>query len=388
MEGKKKKLSSSQFAMRYNAAREANEGYESENEDDLTYEPSQIPLDFQVEAVIPPTKSLTTPISHKKSTWRWNDEMVDNLVPKIYEYKIKKDFEGKDMESDLVKMYEDVTKMMAILYRLDHFGRVESSNIDVELSAEERIKCLNDIQAEKKAIKIGYGRVKEKIKQLCCNFKRVIVDGTRSGGGKMICQNWDHVVKIWGDCPSVTRILEANTSQVVNNKKNEDQLEGNILSEDNETDQVEEQESEEPKQRKHPLIEQSRGAKLIDDKHAKLEKILSAPQRDLLMANVAKEELALRKKHAEVMQKSPDGLEKAVETMAKSLASFGDQIGSGLMLLAQSLGTNQSAQHTYHHPGFQPTFQCTTRTSALYSAALHKCNKFILHKHAEYTSQR
>eukprot|EP00794_Sanderia_malayensis_P006468 gene6468-7203_t len=339
MEGKKKKLSSSQFAMRYNAAREANEGYESENEDDLTYEPSQIPLDFQVEAVIPPTKSLTTPISHKKSTWRWNDEMVDNLVPKIYEYKIKKDFEGKDMESDLVKMYEDVTKMMAILYRLDHFGRVESSNIDVELSAEERIKCLNDIQAEKKAIKIGYGRVKEKIKQLCCNFKRVIVDGTRSGG------------------------VRQETDQVKNKK---------VKSQ----------------KKKTSLIEQSRGAKLIDDKHAKLEKILSAPQRDLLMANVAKEELALRKKHAEVMQKSPDGLEKAVETMAKSLASFGDQIGSGLMLLAQSLGTNQSAQHTYHHPGFQPTFQCTTRTSALYSAALHKCNKFILHKHAEYTSQR
>ena len=46
--------------------------------------------------------------SDEKQRWTWNDEKVHNLNVSLYEQKVKKDFEGTDMEADLVKMYEDI----------------------------------------------------------------------------------------------------------------------------------------------------------------------------------------------------------------------------------------------------------------------------------------
>ena len=36
--------------------------------------------------------------------------------------------------------------------------------------------------------------------------KKSVVDGTRSGSGGLIIENWDQLVSIWGGCPSVKQI--------------------------------------------------------------------------------------------------------------------------------------------------------------------------------------
>lgn len=59
--------------------------------------------------------------------------------------------------------------------------------------------------------------------------------------------------------------------------------------------------------------------KLCDNKRKKLEKNLSTQQRDQIMVKVAKEELELKKKNAETLEKSVKGMEAMVETMAQSL---------------------------------------------------------------------
>ena len=298
------------------------------------------------------SKSKPTEAKPKTPRWRWNDEMIDSLILCLHDYKIKKDFEGKDMESDLVKMYEEIRQMMAILYPPDYFGPVKISSINRELRSEERIKHSNAIQEEQRNIKIGYGRIKERLKLVRRNFKKAVVEGTRSGSGKIILQNWEYLVKIWGGCPSVTRIEGAITTQVINNENNEDETENfNLFDEDGEAEiQDEMLENRDPNSQKEQPAEKSKGAKLMDNKRAKLEKNLSAQQRDLVMVKVAKEELELKKKTAEMLEQSARGMEKAAEAMAKSLESFGDQLGSGLILLAQSLAATQNTQQSYHQP--------------------------------------
>ena len=114
------KLSAAQIVQRYAAtASEAIENSQSEDEGDLTVETPSTPVgNSPVEAS---SSSKSKPIEAKTTRWRWNDEMIDSLILCLHDYKIKKDFEGKDMESDLIKMYEEIRQMMAVLYPPDHF---------------------------------------------------------------------------------------------------------------------------------------------------------------------------------------------------------------------------------------------------------------------------
>ena len=40
-----------------------------------------------------------------------------------------------------------------------------------------------------------------------------LIEGTRSGSGKMIIQHWGSLALIWGGCPSVTKIAGPSISQ-------------------------------------------------------------------------------------------------------------------------------------------------------------------------------
>ena len=116
-----------------------------------------------------------------------------------------------------------------------------------------------------------------------------------------------------------------------------------------------------------------------------MEKPLSSRQRDEVMLRVAKEELELKKKNAEILQNSAKGMENMVDQMSKSLTSLGQQLGNGLAMLAQAISTNpqqqllqqQSQQHfmprvySYCHPRTQNQFQknSTSFTSMLDGSA-------------------
>lgn len=47
------------------------------------------------------------------------------------------------------------------------------------------------------------------------------------------------------------------------------------------------------------------------------------------------------------MEKSTHGMEKMLEAMTQSLTSLGQQLGGGLMLLAQAMASNQNNQNAY-----------------------------------------
>ena len=182
--------------------------------------------------------------------------------------------------------------------------------------------------------------------------------GTRSGSGKLFIEHWDQLAMIWGGCPSVTRIEGAVVSLAEQNTQNfsDNEIES-PTAEIEETSETPETPEEEPptnvnaKKKNENCSNGDGPQKMKDNKRLKLERPLSALQRDQVMVRIAREELEVKKRNADILEQSAKGMEKMVETMAQSLNSFGPHLGNGLTLLAQSLATPPSQQ--YQAPTYQ-----------------------------------
>ena len=59
-----------------------------------------------------------------------------------------------------------------------------------EMSKEEFKEHKKNADAQQKAIKLGYDRIKAKVKKLRSNFQKAVAEGTRSGGGRIIKDNF------------------------------------------------------------------------------------------------------------------------------------------------------------------------------------------------------
>ena len=221
--------------------------------------------------------------------WKWTEEKLDALVSCLYDDKIQKDFDGKDMESDLIQLYEDIRKMMARMFPGEEFGPEATTIIPSEISESERALLQRDIVIENKEIKVGYNRIKYRVKQLRQNFKKAVVDGTRSGSGRLIIENWDHLVSIWGGCPSVNQIKGAVVSSPDNEimdsrmdrdiDSSEQEMESNVQPEIDEFDLTEEEESLCQRKRKktqESAVDEPKKIKVSENKRRKLDKPLSA----------------------------------------------------------------------------------------------------------------
>ena len=345
-------------------------------------------LNEEQETLLDASQMSNSSSEPKSRRWTWNDEKITSLIGCLYEYKVKKDFEGKDIEADLIKFYEDIRQLMARLYPSEDFGMEEIDELPTDADDQEKLRLQKIIAEQTKQIKTGYGRIKSRIKIIRQNFKRAVVAGTRSGSGKIIIQNWDELLMIWGSCPSVKRIDGPVMTKTMNEVESDDST-SNDIPQDNDEEILEEP-SAYPKRKARPLDssdeeESSKPLRLKDKKRSKMEKPLSSRQRDEVMLRVAREELELKKKNAEILQNSAKGMEAMVGQMSKSLTALGQQLGNGLAILAQAISTNpnqqflhqQSQQHfmspvfSYCHPETQNKFQknSTTFTSMLGGSA-------------------
>ena len=48
----------------------------------------------------------------------------------------------------------------------------------------------------KNQIRIGYERVKQKVKDIRQEYRKAVTEGRRSGSGKLVADNWDLLKKI------------------------------------------------------------------------------------------------------------------------------------------------------------------------------------------------
>jgi len=90
--------------------------------------------------------------------------MVDYLLNCLTEIKTESEFLGKDFEADLVKLYGEVRIMMAKKFGSDDFGPVDVTAPGENSSKSEFDVYRAKLAVERKQIKTGYERVKEKAK--------------------------------------------------------------------------------------------------------------------------------------------------------------------------------------------------------------------------------
>ena len=298
--------------------------------------------------------------------WIFDDDMTASLVESLKNYKADKEDKGIDFEGDLVKLYGDIREVMAAKYDETNFGPVQlhASETDVNDMSKEDYKAFKEkFDKEQKLIKLGYERIKAKIKKIRASFQKAVLEGTRSGSGKVIKEHWDALIQIWGGAPGTVPLeygesslngfqpeVEDEASQLERIHGVEPTIHDNIIDESEEENDT----SKKPKKRKCPT------ALYVDEKRKKLEKSLSCKQRDNVMLQIMKEDLALKKKSMTTDESNKSADANAMVKIADSMQMLSHAIMTGFNHL---VAVNQSNQQPFPQQPFPQQYQVLTNSN-------------------------
>ena len=79
-------------------------------------------------------------------------------------------FKGLGFETDLIRLYQEVKTMMAKHYITGEIGPVAASGAEEDIETYMKIK----IADKKKAIKIGYERAKQRVKDVRQDYRKAV----------------------------------------------------------------------------------------------------------------------------------------------------------------------------------------------------------------------
>eukprot|EP00794_Sanderia_malayensis_P020862 gene20862-22914_t len=296
-----------------------------QDDEELQLLDDNMPVNDRVEQ----QKHASQTAEEKKMRWKWTDEMTEKLILFLHEHKSKMDYKGKDMEADLTTLYSEMRRMMGSIYPPECFGPLDIAVAEKGLVGKEKELSCRKIAREKKSQKTGYERIKSKIKGIRQNFKKAVTEGTHSGSGRLMVENWDSLVFIWGGCPSVSCVGGSVQSL------------GDCDSEDKSLD-----------------TDSSGRTMENDEKHAEAadsesQDSIEEAQRDQMMVRAAKDELELKKQSVEILQGSTKSMEIMVTNISQSINCLGQQLGNGLAMLAQAMGRFCNKRETPHQQMYQ-----------------------------------
>ena len=368
------------------------------SQDEVTKEPKE---------AINSEASASAKTKKKTARFIWTTKMQESLLASLMDIKTQYEFNGLDFEADLPRMYGEVRVKMAKIY--SEFGPIEVQRIKEDVAPEDLASLKAKADEEKKSVKKGYERTKQKIRDIRQDYRKAVTEGRRSGSGKVVCDNWDTLKVIWGGSPATTTIrnsvnslnLEESEDIMVddlnddmyretldlpntNNGVDDEQMQDN--AEDNESDNGTESEDDDNNEEQQDNKEQGKKSEVqqeqskekpiqnnskneekqkpknqfVDNKRKLLEKQLSANQRDQLYLKIAKDEYIMKEKMVNALSEATKESNKAFSDISKSIEKVGTSIESGLTALAQAIGgMNQQRpqptfdydQHpTFHHP--------------------------------------
>ena len=261
---------------------------------------------------------------------------------------------------------------------LDQLTYTLPSDIDDE-NEIQLIECQRKKANE--SIRQGYKRIMEKIKKIRNAFSTAITTGRRSGAGRLIMENYDKLVLIYGGAPSVeplacgsdtasgthiddynndeegrcsdednasTHHAASNNNIPSNNSSNNNSINGNSSS-------------LKRKNADNPV------PKLIDEKRRHLEKGLSARQRDQLLLSEAKEDNLLRKEMCDALKESNKMFAEAMATMSASFVQVADSMRKLMEQLAnmntQMMSSSNFSSYAYTPERFGGSSRVVPQTS-------------------------
>ena len=198
-------------------------------------------------------------------------------------------------------------------------------------------------------IKKGYGRIQEKIKEIRQNFSSAVVNGRRSGSGKIVFQHYDRLVKIYGETAS-SEPLPASVDTDTFNCANQNELivTDEMLDEDLLVD-VNTDTSSTPASKRKP-----EDACVIDNKRKHMERTLSAAQRDQLLLKESKEEMNFKKEMTEIMKESSKNTVNAISGMATAIENIESGFSRSIEMLAAVFAHQEQLQQQFQPQQFQP----------------------------------
>ena len=254
-------------------------------------------------------------------------------------------FQGLDFDGDKPFFYAEVRKALAEIYEFEDiqlFGGVKTKTLTQEelesKSQEELIEIKKEIKHYNTLITKGKHRVQEKIKEIRQSFSKALINGTRSGSGKIVYAHFDELKQIWKGSANVEPLnFGVDTSSTNNTASDEKEIpaseletettdlsssstslslsifgyDGNDeISDDDHTTDLEVSNIERQKKKKQGICNStcskrtSSVTKLVDNRRKHLEKNLSAAQRDKLFLDEAKADALFRKDIARAMEES------------------------------------------------------------------------------------
>ena len=107
------------------------------------------------------------------------------------EFKALCDFESIEFEGDPLQLQENARSALASIYSPHDFG----PQFYEEANVEDRALAAK-----------GRKRVRDKISAIKKTYRDGVKENQRSGGGKVVTENWDTLVFLWEGCPSVTSL--------------------------------------------------------------------------------------------------------------------------------------------------------------------------------------
>ena len=117
----------------------------------------------------------------KKKQFRWNADMVGTLITCLHNYKSQMEYKNVDFDGDRPMQYTWLREEMAKHFQEEEirgkemFGPlcVSISNMPMaEMTKEEKAQHMKVVESDNENIKKGYGRVKEKVKEIGNHFRR------------------------------------------------------------------------------------------------------------------------------------------------------------------------------------------------------------------------
>ena len=255
----------------------------------------------------------------------------------------------------------------------DLFGPVETpclpENIN-SLPKDKQAKYKKEFKNSTSLITRGKNRIIEKTKDIRQKFSKAVVNGSRSGSGKIVFEYYDMLKTIWGGSAN-TKPLPFGFSNLA---ESDDSDEGSDLCgvddetrsrgsvgdnsnniEENETsnnstinnsgsripdNDDNEEDFEDQNNLQTPRVNKRNGSaipKLIDSKRKHLEKNLSASQRDQLFMKEMKNESEFRHEMADAMRESNKSFSESIKEISKSMTELSKGFCNSMEMLSRTI---------------------------------------------------
>ena len=154
--------------------------------------------------------------------FKWTDELVEDLLKCLGQYQTTIEFKGKNFNAEKPRQYEEVRGLMVKMNEsyTTLFGPADITNIRTDAGEGEVERIEKERRTGSEQFKQGYKRIMKKIKMIRQSFSHAVINGRRSGSGKIVLEHYGTLTDLFSGSVSVEPLtfgLERSSSSIYTN---------------------------------------------------------------------------------------------------------------------------------------------------------------------------